>query len=171
MELRKPIRSKAKEPSQRDCSVREVIPVLRYRLDFVKSVSAQSHSQQLKVELMDTVSNRVEMLLGTDMIPLQGGKNFASVEPNEFTIAAYLIPRRCRVTQASYGYTESSLSTEMDRLFKEHVGQGSLVIDEEKVDDICEQSCTPMDTWLLNTDTTIGNGNMQAWFPFSIHAP
>eukprot|EP00171_Calliarthron_tuberculosum_P000496 IDg496t1 len=117
-----PVRAASKEPSTSLSTVGDVVPTISSTMDKIQNTDVPSTANRLKDALVDTLSARLHMLLGTDaQLPSCGGRKFTSVAPNEFVCAAYLIPRYWAAMTACYGYSERLVATELGRIYEDRI--------------------------------------------------
>ena len=111
----KPEENLRKSLSSSSAWVGDVLPWFASTVDaFYRSNTPVS----LKENLLDSMSNRVQMLLGTNIkIPISENSRFANFEPNEYVISAYLNPRLFAAIDLYYGFDHRSVIREISRIF------------------------------------------------------
>lgn len=131
----------------------DVVPMFSSAHDAVSRLQVSSNASSLKTYLLNELSSRIQMLLGTDCcLPISGGSKMLKEPANEYVVASFLNPRFSSAMENVYGYSERSVLCEIIRLFDIHcerrkndslantanIEKGSYIANSCKVVESCE---------------------------------
>ena len=97
-------------------------------MEAVSKEDVPTSSSALQNALIESLSARIQMLLGHDgFLPCLGGPKWNTVLLNEFVISFSLNARFFAAIDSCYGYDERLLVNEIERLFEFHFGDNAAV--------------------------------------------
>ncbi len=96
----------------------DVIPLLASAVDKIRRMDVVSDVKYLQRILIDSLSARIQMLLGAEReLLFEGGTKMGTTLPTEYVTNAYLNPRYSCAIHACYGYSERAIISDMMEIY------------------------------------------------------